>query len=160
MLLLNLGSNIPPRHLHLDKAIEALRTLIPGTFVISEIYESEPWGYDSSRQFLNVGVLIHPDNPDLTPLGVLRLTEQAQATVDPSPHRDSAGNYIDRKIDIDIIAIDSLILSTPRLTLPHPRMHLRPFELTPLASLAPLWRHPQLGLTAAEMLDRLTSTSQ
>ena len=41
------------------------------------------------------------------------------------PTRDEAGGYIDRAIDIDIIAIDDVVMDTPELTLPHPRMHLR-----------------------------------
>ncbi|MDE6378068.1 MAG: 2-amino-4-hydroxy-6-hydroxymethyldihydropteridine diphosphokinase, partial [Duncaniella sp.] len=73
-----------------------------------------------------------------------------------APHRDRDGGYIDRRIDIDIIAIDSIVLSTPRLTLPHPRMHLREFVLVPLAQLAPGWVHPVTGLNASAMLARLT----
>lgn len=160
MLLLNLGSNIKPRHHHLQMAVEALRREIPGDYTLSEICESEPWGYDSSEPYLNIGLLIRPDDTNLTPFDILDLTERAQAAVDTSPHRDSDGGYIDRKIDIDIIAIDSVVLSTPRLTLPHPRMHLRRFVLAPLAQLAPAWKHPLLGLTAEAMLDRLTSTSR
>jgi len=40
------------------------------------------------------------------------------------------------------------------LTLPHPRMHERLFVLRPLAEIAPRARHPRLGLTVREMLDR------
>jgi 2-amino-4-hydroxy-6-hydroxymethyldihydropteridine diphosphokinase len=44
-------------------------------------------------------------------------------------------------------------LRAPRtLLLPHPRLHERAFVLAPLAEIAPLWRHPLTGATAAEML--------
>ena len=45
--------------------------------------------------------------------------------------------------------------NTPQLVLPHPRMHERRFVLAPLCDLAPGWRHPLLGTTAAELLAAL-----
>jgi 2-amino-4-hydroxy-6-hydroxymethyldihydropteridine diphosphokinase len=45
-------------------------------------------------------------------------------------------------------------LSAPEL-LAHPRLHERRFVLLPLQEIAPQWRHPRLGLTAAELLARL-----
>ena len=57
-----------------------------------------------------------------------------------------------RTLDLDLIDYDGLILDTPRLVLPHPRMHQRRFVLAPLCDLAPGWRHPRLGQTAAELL--------
>ena len=68
-------------------------------------------------------------------LGVLRRLQEIEKSIDASPHRDAEGNYTDRAIDIDIIAIDTLVISTPELTLPHPRMHLRDFVLIPLRQL-------------------------
>ncbi len=82
---------------------------------------------------------------------VLRIVEGIQRDLDPSPHRDEAGGYIDRAIDIDIVAIDDVVMDTPELTLPHPRMHLREFVLVPMAELAPDWRHPRFGLRVDEM---------
>lgn len=149
---LNLGSNIPPRHVHIDAAIEALRHELPGRYHISAPVDSPPWGYISPYPYINIGVMIEPECDSLPPEAILEATERAQAAVDPSPHRDSSGAYIDRRIDIDIIAIDSFILDTPRLSLPHPRMHLRPFVLRPLAQLDPCWVHPVLHLTAARMI--------
>jgi 2-amino-4-hydroxy-6-hydroxymethyldihydropteridine diphosphokinase len=41
------------------------------------------------------------------------------------------------------------------LLLPHPEMHRRAFVLLPLREVAPSWRHPRLGLSAATLLSRL-----
>jgi 2-amino-4-hydroxy-6-hydroxymethyldihydropteridine diphosphokinase len=41
------------------------------------------------------------------------------------------------------------------LVLPHPRLAERAFVLHPLCDVAPGWRHPVLGRTAAELLGAL-----
>ena len=58
--------------------------------------------------------------------------------------KSSLGNYQDRPIDIDLLLYDSLVLSSDRLTLPHPLLHRRGFVLDPLAEIAPHLYHPIL----------------
>jgi 2-amino-4-hydroxy-6-hydroxymethyldihydropteridine diphosphokinase len=60
-----------------------------------------------------------------------------------------------RSLDLDIIAMGGLVRAEPDPILPHPRAHERAFVLRPLADIAPAWRHPILGATAAELLARL-----
>ena len=154
---LNIGSNIGHRRSAIERAVAALHPAFPGCTVrMSAFIESPPWGFESPHPFLNVGVAI--ESPvDIPPLEVLDRTEAVQASISTASHRTATGEYADRLIDIDIIAIDSLVLSTPRLTLPHPRMHLRPFVLFPLAELDPGWIHPQLGLTPSALLASLNA---
>ena len=47
-----------------------------------------------------------------------------------------------RTLDLDLLLYDDLILETPTLTLPHPRMTERAFVLVPLVEIAPNWVHP------------------
>jgi 2-amino-4-hydroxy-6-hydroxymethyldihydropteridine diphosphokinase len=63
------------------------------------------------------------------------------------PYRDAP-----RTLDLDMLAMDGLVRNAPDPILPHPRLHLRAFVLAPLRDVAPGWRHPMLGLSAAEML--------
>jgi 2-amino-4-hydroxy-6-hydroxymethyldihydropteridine diphosphokinase len=57
-----------------------------------------------------------------------------------------------RTLDLDLLDYDGRQALTPRLTLPHPRLHERRFVLAPLTEVAPHWRHPRLAMTASELL--------
>jgi len=58
-------------------------------------------------------------------------------------------------IDLDILLYDSLVFSSSRLVIPHPRMHQRSFVLLPLAEVVPQWRHPILGKGISQLAEEL-----
>lgn len=60
--------------------------------------------------------------------------------------------YASRPIDIDILFFGSLVLDTPLLTVPHPRLPLRRFALRPLCDIAPALVHPLLHRSVADLL--------
>jgi 2-amino-4-hydroxy-6-hydroxymethyldihydropteridine diphosphokinase len=64
-----------------------------------------------------------------------------------------------RTIDLDLLAVDDLVISKPGLTLPHPQLHLRDFVLEPLCEIAPDWRHPIINKTASELLEEYGTRS-
>ncbi|GAC1482492.1 MAG: 2-amino-4-hydroxy-6-hydroxymethyldihydropteridine diphosphokinase [Acetobacteraceae bacterium] len=57
-----------------------------------------------------------------------------------------------RVLDLDLLAIDDVVVERPGLVLPHPRLAERAFVLAPLCDVAPGWRHPLLGRRADELL--------
>lgn len=131
---LNIGSNMGDRLALIEQAVALLREAMPDCRIrLSDYIESEPWGYSSPNKFLNLGVAI--DGYRGTPASLLRLTQRVERQVADAPHRHPDGTYRDRPIDIDIIAIDGVVLSTPELVLPHPRAAERPFVTIPLAQL-------------------------
>ena len=73
-------------------------------------------------------------------------------------HRDDKGNYTDRVLDIDLIALDEIIFQTVNLVVPHPRMHLREFVLIPMLEINPLWTHPILKKNVPELLNDLKNS--
>lgn len=60
-----------------------------------------------------------------------------------------------RTLDLDLILYEDLILDTPNLIIPHPRMRERAFVLIPLAEIAPNMLEPQSGLTITQLLEKV-----
>ena len=132
----NIGSNLGNKRLNLYRAIEELS--IFGTDCdVSDIIESKPWGFESENGFLNIGMAISSTVEPQEMLDTIHLIEQRLGS---GSHRDKDGNYTDRLIDIDIMAIDdekgeSVIIDTPTLTVPHPHLYDREFFIVPYRQL-------------------------
>ncbi len=60
-----------------------------------------------------------------------------------------------RTLDLDLLSYGDSVMETPTLTLPHPSLAERRFVLAPLTEIAPQWRHPVSGKTAAALLSEL-----
>lgn len=155
---INIGSNTGDRAAQIERAVAALSERIDpdgnAHIRLAPIEESEPWGFKSGNRFLNLGVMI--ESPaEVDPLTLLDALQTVEREIADSPHRNPDGSYADRPIDIDLIAVDDKVIDTPRLKLPHPRMHLRQFVLEPIKYLDPGWRHPLNGLTVEEMLKKV-----
>lgn len=150
---INIGSNIGDRHGNIAAAVAAIKEHIAPQLRVSDPVESAPWGYESPNSYINIGVAFETDLSPETLLGILLGIEK---NICAASHRTIDGNYADRIIDIDLIAVDEIVCDTPSLTLPHPQMHLRPFVLIPMRQLNPAWTHPILHQTPSCLLHHLT----
>jgi len=130
-VFLSLGSNLGARHANIARAVELLSERVGETLALSSLYETEPVGFASPNTFVNAAVKI---STALQPLELLHVTQQIEREMGRTK-KSVNGKYSDRIIDIDILLYDDLTVDTPELTIPHPRMHERPFVLQPLHEL-------------------------
>lgn len=117
------------------------------------MYETEPVDYLDQPWFLNC---VEEAETELLPLALLQALRAIESQL--GSQKEFAKGP--RKIDLDILLYGSDTIVTPDLQVPHPRMHLRRFVLTPLAEIAPNLKHPSWQATAAELLQRLEDPSQ
>ena len=78
----------------------------------------------------------------IEPEELLAILKRIETTLSSGSHRDSEGQYCDREIDIDIMAIEGIRWHSERLVLPHVHLLEREFFLKPLLELNPEWHYP------------------
>ena len=155
-VFLLLGSNQGDRLELLNRARKKLELLPTKEVTVSSVYETEAWGFKVEQKFLNQVLQI---STNLSPQELLQKTQEIEKelgrvrTNEASKTSDHAPRYASRTIDIDILFCGSEIITTPQLTLPHPRLHLRRFTLVPLAEIAPDFVHPILKKTVKKLLE-------
>lgn len=148
--LIALGSNLGDRRRLLDAAVQRL-TAIAGVHSVhtSAWHETQPVGGPPNQSpFLNGAAVLETT---LSPEALLASLEQIEQELG----RTRAQRWAPRTIDLDLLLYDQLIVRTPTLILPHPRMAMRRFVLDPAAEIAPSMVHPTIGWTVAQLLDHL-----
>ncbi|HET7776721.1 MAG TPA: 2-amino-4-hydroxy-6-hydroxymethyldihydropteridine diphosphokinase [Azospira sp.] len=108
----------------------------------SSLYRTAPIGISGQPDFINAVAEVR------TELGPDALLQQLFA-VESHFGRVRSYRNAPRTLDLDLLLHDDIVLDTPDLILPHPRLHLRAFVLQPLAEIAPDLRLPRRGSIAA-----------
>lgn len=141
---LGLGSNLGDRAANIKKALQLLESQVAIT-TVSPLYETEPVGIKEQPWFLNA---VCAGQTALDPQALLTFVKGIEKKMGRTP----TVRFGPRLIDIDILFYDDLVLESPTLQIPHPRLTHRAFVLVPLAQVAPHLVHPCLGLTIREIL--------
>ena len=141
-----LGGNVGDKCKIFTETREMIGDCIGNLTKSSSIYVTEPWGFESDL-FWNQALVIETL---LLPLEILQITQ----SIETAMGRIKIVEYYEpRTMDIDLLFYDDLLMETPELTLPHPRIAERKFVLVPLNEIAPEKRHSVNGLTVREMLN-------
>ncbi|WP_141054162.1 2-amino-4-hydroxy-6-hydroxymethyldihydropteridine diphosphokinase [Tepidiphilus succinatimandens] len=139
-----LGANLGEAETTVRAAIAALGRL-PGTQLVaaSSLYRTAPLEVPEPQpDYINAVARLATT---LTPHALLDELLALEARFGRvRPYR-----WAPRALDLDLLLYGDVVLDTPRLTLPHPRLHRRAFVLEPLLELDSFLEAPGLGPLSA-----------
>lgn len=150
-----LGTNLGSRLSNLHTALNRLNSDLKDSRVIdtSFLYQTDPMYVTDQPAFLNAACLVQTKLEPLELLDGLKRIEEEMGR-DFTMYRNGP-----RVIDLDILFYDELTMSTERLTIPHPLMHERRFQLGPMCDIDNDLMHHKLGKTSGALYRHLTTHS-
>ena len=130
-----LGSNLQNPQQQLHSAISAIAQLAQSSIgPISSFYRSTAVGPGKQPDYLNAVLRLD------TKLEPLELLDELQ-NIENSQGRERQERWGPRTLDLDLLLYGDVTLISPRLTIPHPRMHQRNFVLYPLQEISDTTRY-------------------
>ena len=139
---ISLGSNID-REALTRAGVESLREYY-GELILSSVYESEAVGF-SGENFYNMVIALQTSDD-------VHRVAQILHQIEDDHGRDRSGpRFSSRRLDLDLLLYDELILDEGKLQIPRDEILQRAFVLWPLAEIAPQRKHPIEHRTYAEL---------
>ncbi|KAJ9073682.1 trifunctional dihydropteroate synthetase [Entomophthora muscae] len=146
--LIAVGTNLGNRYENISQALKDLSENGCKIIDTSFLYETAPMYIDDQPMFLNA---VCKAVTTLTPEALLVALKSIEEKIGRIPTIRNGP----RLIDLDILDYEGIVMHTPVLELPHPRIAEREFVLRPLCDMVPDWEHPQLKCTARQLLTNL-----
>ncbi len=166
MILIAFGANIPGPLGSPEQTIRAVPQFLEDNAVSlllsSSLYFTPPVGPGRQEAYVNAVAIVKTDLAPATLLNVFHRIEFQCG-------RRRSTRWGPRRLDLDLLAYNRMVTGKWRrqatgrgaaLILPHPNLAQRSFVMRPLAEIAPEWRHPYAGVTAAKTWQRMKSTRQ
>tara|TARA_B100001750_G_C15090855_1_gene390555 strand:- start:11 stop:523 length:513 start_codon:yes stop_codon:yes gene_type:complete len=112
------------------------------------VYLSNPYGFKDQNFFYNTAIEL------TTSLGFMKLMEELKK-IEKKIQKNKLFVNGPRRIDLDIIFFNKIIIKKNLVLIPHPRAHLRDFVLYPIYDMSPFFRHPLEKKTIKELIYNL-----
>ncbi len=146
-VFLEIGGNLGNKLENINSAHKLISEKIGQIKNQSSIYETPPWGFESSDNFYNQVLEVETE---LNPYNLLDVCNKIE---DILGRIRGTEQFISRTMDIDILLFNNEVINdVPTLQIPHSRIHLRKFVLVPLAELIPQFIHPILKKSIEQLL--------
>lgn len=138
-----LGANLADPLAQVSAAGRALASIPESQLLrLSSLYRTAPVGIRGQADFINAVAALETT---LTPPQLL----DALFAIERHFGRRREYHHAPRTLDLDLLLYDEIVVDSQRLSVPHPRMHLRAFVLAPLLEIAPQALIPGRGTAAA-----------
>ncbi len=148
-VFLGIGSNLGDKEGYLDFSIDQLNAEADTKVLkIAEYIQTEPYGNVDQDDFLNSALEIHTLK---SPRELLEFIHK----IEHDAGRKRLIHWGPRTLDVDILFYDDLVIQEDDLQIPHIEIEKRDFVLTPMANIAPYYRHPVCGKTMRQLLEDL-----
>ena len=145
-----LGSNLGDSRQILLDAIQAIDTSAQISVTArSHLYKTAPVG-PPQPDYINACITV------TTSLSAWELLS-GLLSIDNQFGRVRIERWGARSLDLDLLFYGDRIIDLPQLSVPHPRLHERPFVLIPLMDIASQWQHPTLHKTVEQLHHQLVA---
>lgn len=139
---IGIGSNLSDPVSQVQAAIEMLDSIEQSQFIrASSFYRSAPMGPQAQPDYVNAVACLD------TALAAEDLLDRLQQ-IEKRQGRTTGQRWGPRTLDLDILLYGEQIISSARLSVPHPGLHERSFVLYPLQEIAPELDVPDKGQVA------------
>ena len=142
-----LGTNVGSWKNNFNQAIKLISNI--GVITkLGSIYLSHPYGYKKQNYFYNTAIELITN---LSPYALFNALQMCEKKMQKKKLFVNGP----RKIDLDIIFFNKIILTSRKLTIPHQAAHLRDFVLLPLMEINPFYIHPVQRETISAIYKKL-----